>query len=276
MNILIDIPYINDKKLNISGDDNDGILKYSLHHNSFSFYLQKLVIDISIKNNNNFVVLNAGANLGLVCLPISFFCKKIYAFEPLANTFAYLRKNIEINQITNIESHQFALSDTCGFVKMEPYGWDKTDTDSGHSVVIDRLYESQELYEPKPNTNIIEIESKTIDSYIFDQLDMLLLDTEGYETFVIDGAINTIHNHKPYIIIEHEIGHIQCRKMTSESIVNKIINLGYNDVSIIIQDHRNYQNYNLLPLKYNRDGFLEILDIYPCVDLLFTPDNRKI
>jgi FkbM family methyltransferase len=275
MNISIDIPYIDNKKLNIAGDDTDGILHHSKTTNSFSFYLQKLVIDICLLYNSELTIINAGANLGLVCLPISMFCKKILAFEPLPNIYNYLINNIKNNNILNIETFNCALSDSNKTLQMEPYGWDKTHMDSGHSVVIDNLYENDnQQYIPKPEIPTLFIDAKTIDSYNFDNIDMLLLDTEGYEPYVIDGAKDTISKCKPYIIIEHEIGHVKCRHMTSRSIIDNIIAMGYQQVKIIIKDTHNHKNYVLLPLEYDNDNFLTILKSRSSVDLLFIPENR--
>ena len=131
MKLPIRIPYMDDKQLEIEGDDSEGILLHAkAMNNSFSFYLQKFVIDLCLANNKTYKILNAGANLGLVCLPVSFFCETIYAFEPLPNTFEYLQKNISTNNITNIQSFCVALGDTDGILEMEPYGWDKTYKDS--------------------------------------------------------------------------------------------------------------------------------------------------
>jgi FkbM family methyltransferase len=275
MKIIIDVPYKDDKKLSISGDDSDGILHHSKTTNSFSFYLQKLVIDICLLYNSELTIINAGANLGLVCLPISLFCKKVLAYEPLPNTYHYLTNNIKNNNILNIETFNCALSDCNKTLQMEPYGWDKTHMDSGHSVVIDNLYENDnQQYIPKPETPTLFIDAKTIDSYNFDNIDILLLDTEGYEPYVIDGAKDTIAKCKPYIIIEHEIGHVKCRHMTSKSIINNIMMLGYKNVKIIIKKLNNNQNYSLLPLEYDGD-FLSILKTHACIDLLFIPENRE-
>ena len=277
MKLPITIPHFNNKQIIIEGDDSEGILLYSQKTNSFSFCLQKLVIDLCLSDTKKYTILNAGANLGLVCLPISFFCDKVYAFEPLPRVFEYLKRNIENNKIQNIEAFNYALGDNEDILQMEPYGWEKKTKDSGHSVIINRSYRdgSLEQYVPKINTEIIDVKTKTIDSYEFKDLDILLLDTEGYEPYVIEGSKKTIQQHKPYIIIEHEVGHVQCRKMTSKSIIDNIIKLGYEDVKIIIQNANNYKKYNLLSIEYDEKNFLTILKLLPSVDLLFIPKERK-
>lgn len=266
MQILINVPN-SDRKIFIEGNDNEGILKTAQKHNSFSPYLQKLVIDLCETGNE--VIVNAGANLGLVCIPLSFFCKTIIAFEPVPDTYSYLIKNLNINQISNITPYNSALSDKTGTLSIEQYGWDKSDYDIGHSVVIDKLYCGDKQYVPESsNTTIITVPSVAIDSLELNQIDILLLDTEGYEPYVINGAVNTIKRHKPKIIIEHEIGHIKCRNMTSQSIISDIQKLGYDIVNIVIKKNDDFNQYELLPVEMDND-FLTIFNKVQCVDLLF-------
>ena len=48
----------------------------------------------------------------------------------------------------------------------------------------------------------IEVETRTLDSYEFDQLDFIKMDVEWFETRVLQGAENTIRKHKPILYIE--------------------------------------------------------------------------
>jgi len=48
----------------------------------------------------------------------------------------------------------------------------------------------------------IVVETRTLDSYEFDQLDFIKIDVEWFELRVLQGAENTIRKHKPIIYIE--------------------------------------------------------------------------
>ncbi|MGC8691602.1 MAG: FkbM family methyltransferase [Thermoplasmata archaeon] len=45
-------------------------------------------------------------------------------------------------------------------------------------------------------------ETRTLDSFNLEKVDILKIDVEGFECDVVEGAINTISKHKPKIIIE--------------------------------------------------------------------------
>ena len=48
----------------------------------------------------------------------------------------------------------------------------------------------------------LEVETRTLDSYEFDQLDFMKIDVEWFELRVLQGAENTIRKHKPIMYIE--------------------------------------------------------------------------
>lgn len=52
--------------------------------------------------NTNFVFLDIGANQGLytICSAINDKCIKSYAFEPVPMTFEFLKRNVDLNQVT--------------------------------------------------------------------------------------------------------------------------------------------------------------------------------
>ena len=64
------------------------------------------------KINNDDVVLDIGAHIGLFSLFASQFCKngKIFCFEPIKENYEELLKNIEINNIQNIIPFNNAVS----------------------------------------------------------------------------------------------------------------------------------------------------------------------
>lgn len=71
------------------------------------------------------------------------------------------------------------------------------------------------------------ITQRTLDSYHFEHVDFIKIDTEGYELYVIQGAIRTIKKCRP--LIQMEILADQCRKFNyrAENLIEYMRDLNY-------------------------------------------------
>ncbi len=58
------------------------------------------------------------------------------------------------------------------------------------------------------------------------EIDMIKIDVEGAELLVLEGAIETITNWKPYIIFEHGLGASEFYEATSEMVFNLLTSCG--------------------------------------------------
>lgn len=126
------------------------------------------------------VVVDAGANIGIFSIVAAKNYPDIvvYAFEPTPSIFELLKENTKY--YSNIKIFNCALGEMDGF------GFIK---DLGHGG--GRNYISHEG---------IKCEIKTIDSYNLPMI-FLKIDTEGYEENILKGAINTIKQNKPVIVM---------------------------------------------------------------------------
>ena len=52
--------------------------------------------------------------------------------------------------------------------------------------------------------NGIEVQMVTLDEFNFTEVDFLKIDCEGFEVFVLRGAIETLKRNKPVIIVEQK------------------------------------------------------------------------
>jgi FkbM family methyltransferase len=142
-------------------------------------------------------VLDVGANLGV--LSILFARKvgsqgKIFAFEPSPTVFNCLQKNIHLNQMDRIiTACNSAVSHSRGtvdfFVNEDPY-------DTQHSLGKP----------PGEDLTKVHVTALTLDFFCKEnavQPDVLKIDVEGYEPFVLEGARNLIaHNKNLVLFIE--------------------------------------------------------------------------
>ncbi len=142
------------------------------------------------------IVLDIGAHLGMYTIRLASICRKgkIIAVEPDPRNREYLRKNIVLNNLKNVEIVPYPVSDRSGEkVKFA------LATVSGYSR-IDRMLNDDELLK------YIYIETITVDDLIesidLERVDFIIIDVEGYELHVLRGAKKTIRKYKPLMLIE--------------------------------------------------------------------------
>jgi hypothetical protein len=79
----------------------------------------------------------------------------------------------------------------------------------------------------KPSENNVIVKLKKLDDYDFQDVVFIKIDVQGYESFVIDGALSTIKKHRPYLFVEFE-EHLLVENGSSEDLLKKEIeDLGY-------------------------------------------------
>jgi FkbM family methyltransferase len=146
----------------------------------------------------NSVVVDAGANIGAFSVFAATLAPhgSVYAFEPAPRAFELLKRNIVLYQ--NIHCYNLGLGNTSTRHKLYVHSQDtfsSTYEDSGRLEIVQR------------KGSLIDIDSQviTIDEFVsrehINKLDLIKIDTEGYEAKVIEGARNTITKHRPIIVL---------------------------------------------------------------------------
>jgi FkbM family methyltransferase len=139
-------------------------------------------------------VFDIGANIGWYSITIArrYPNSKIFAFEPIPNTFDSLQRNIHLNQINNITAYDFGFSNTESELKFY------CDPDLCASASSANLSNRNDLKE-------ITASVKRLDDFIQKHkasIDFLKCDVEGAELLVFQGGINAIGNFKPIVFSE--------------------------------------------------------------------------
>lgn len=142
------------------------------------------------------VICDVGAHTGLYSLLLANLFDKGICFEPADDSFELLRKNLCLNNFTDFELYNKAVSHSNGYVEFNsdgPY--------SGTAHICDD--ESQ-----IPPENIINVPSVTLDSVLYERhiedLHYLKIDAEGHEYSVLQGGLKTIRSN-PQLLIHVEI-----------------------------------------------------------------------
>lgn len=125
----------------------------------------------------------------------SILCKKfnnVIGFEANPDVFECCKKNL--NHFQNLKIFNFALSNSDD-VKTLFLG------KSTFSAWINTLSKDQ-----LPNTHVLEkkINSKTLDSFNFKNIDFIKIDIDSHEGYFLQGSENFFKNNSPVILIEYK------------------------------------------------------------------------
>ncbi len=143
----------------------------------------------------NCVVVDAGANVGMVAIPMaqSVLSKNgvVHAFEPQRMLAYALSGAVALNDLENVFVHNQALSNKTESVSINTPNY-STPQDYG-------CYQLDHKSD-KPAENI---EAVSLDSKNFSRLDFLKIDVEGMELAVLEGARQSLANWQPWCWVEH-------------------------------------------------------------------------
>jgi FkbM family methyltransferase len=144
------------------------------------------------------VALDIGAHVGIWSMRLAEKFKRVYAFEPVPKHIECWKQNMQ--NFTNEHSEWENVS-TLNTVALGHENGTNTmivpnTTNTGRATFVEKLFIDKHNF-PK-----IQVETKTLDSYGFDQVDFIKIDVETYEHKVLQGAENTIRKYKPIMYIE--------------------------------------------------------------------------
>lgn len=132
------------------------------------------------------VVVDVGANIGYYTLLLAKTVKRVYAIEPEEETFEILRKNVEANNLENVVLIKAAASDKKGVTNLikseDNFGDHKIGLKGKEKVKTIRL------------DDLLTGEKK---------IDLIKIDTQGYEEKVIMGAKEIIKKQSPTLFLEY-------------------------------------------------------------------------
>jgi FkbM family methyltransferase len=140
------------------------------------------------------VILDIGGNIGFhaVSLGSEFPNAKVYSFEPIPKTFAYLKKHVEANGLKNVQvfNHGFSDSEKDLVFYFYPEG-------SGNAS-------SANLSE-RTDAEKITCHVSVVDKFVKEKnlkVDFIKCDVEGAEFFVFKGAEQVLKEQRPIVFAE--------------------------------------------------------------------------
>jgi FkbM family methyltransferase len=171
------------------------------------------------------VVFDIGANIG----EVSLFCAhllgedaKVYAFEPMKETYEVLKYNIDLNKYgKRITPFNIALSDQNG------------EADLFAATEVDELGSFEDglhtLYATNDRSVLLHkiAMEKMDDKKELPSPDFIKLDVEGAELHVLRGAADTLKKHHPKILLEFNAETFEAAGYTQNDMLDFLKPFGY-------------------------------------------------
>ena len=154
----------------------------SIHDSGDEKFLEEFIVPKDDK-----ILIDVGASIGDWSLFVGKKGKRVYAFEPSPKSFRVLLERTK--DYPNIHSYSYALGeiDTMGRMGLAAFSLSGTMDEE-----IKGLHKG----------GTIDVVVRSLDSLNLSNVGVIKIDTEGYETPILLGAIKTINREKPLLIIE--------------------------------------------------------------------------
>lgn len=155
-------------------------------------------VDVLVKYANKPVLYDIGANIGYYSVTLADKCSCIYSFEPVTTTCKILRENVRRNKIGNSKIYNLGLSDRSGTSIINLYN------SSGNNSIYTRTVPPGHGLK---KTGEDEIQLLTLDGFIIKEKaaipNIIKMDVEGAELFVLKGALKLLEEHSPILLFEY-------------------------------------------------------------------------
>lgn len=174
---------------------------------------QKDQLDVAFKYCKTRHAIDVGANYGLMSYNMSKHFDQVSSFEIVPEINNCFKLNAKTFNLNNVNIYDCGLGNKEESVALN---FNPTSTFSTH---VDA-------------TSKGNIKVKTLDSFEFENVDFIKIDAEGYETFIIQGGINTIIKYKPVILYERK-GHSARYNQEKNSVLEILKEYGYKELEHI-------------------------------------------
>lgn len=160
--------------------------------------------------NGGRTFIDIGAHVGTWTINLAKYFDRVIAFEPDPRAWNSLKKNLELNNIKNVEVIPKAVSNKTGHTQFNLFYNPATNTMMNPTMMgrtdlpIDQL----------------QVETVSIDEFVesrgIDDVDFIKVDAEGAELLIVEGALRMFQKQSPDFFIEmHGLFYDRLKKILS-------------------------------------------------------------
>lgn len=161
---------------------------------NFDYYEKKdsnMIIRLAKGCNSIFDI---GGNFGWYSLLLAKVCSdaQLYVFEPLPRTFGYLKSNIALNGLSNIQLYNFGFSDSEQELNFYYY------PEGSGNASIANLTNAE-------GVQSVKCLVRRLDDFVAESnisIDFIKCDVEGAELLVFKGGLGAIRKNNPIVFVE--------------------------------------------------------------------------
>ncbi len=188
-------------------------------------YDPNLVVVINALLPAKGVFLDIGSNMGYCSLLMSKAVGedgRVFAIEPSERDFLRLVDNVNLNRLSNVNVYRLAVSDKIGKVNISIAPEERSALNTLGTSFSNKGIE-------KVQTE--EVDSTTLDMFVeeeeLDRIDVIKMDIEGSELKALNGARNTIEQHRPALIVGINENSLKASNASLEEVEKTLKSLRY-------------------------------------------------
>jgi FkbM family methyltransferase len=169
------------------------------------------------------VVIEVGANLGLHTVPLAkiVVSGQVICFEPQRLIFSILCGNLALNNLINVHAHRLVVGEREEIITIESTNYDTPWNYGAFSVEAGFSSESRFPGELKAEPTAVVALDEFPQTAGLERLDLLKVDTEGFELAVLRGADRLIARTRPILFVENN------SPANGDDLIRHIRGLGY-------------------------------------------------
>jgi FkbM family methyltransferase len=195
-------------------------------------------------------VLVVGAHIGAFAIPLAKKVRKVVAVEANPKTYELLGLNASLNELRNIEVHNFAAGDRTGDVSFV-----LTNANTGGSRVKMGELDRRSHFNERPQTVTVRMR-RLDDVFPVSNFDLIVMDVEGSETLALGGMQSLLGRSRALVveIVEEHLKRIA--KVSNEQFLS-LITPHFDEAIILPEGAR--QKRLISPGSYPKRAFGELM-----------------